>query len=150
MDYKHIAAGYNELHKEEQLNKLKIIANHINPKGLLLDIGAGTGISTEFFKEKAECISLDPCYEMLSQSSCHKVCSKAEKLPFRKNTFDVIISVTSLHHADLKKAFKEIKRVAKPNSQIALTFFKKSKNIPSKLRGFKRIDEEKDAIFIRA
>ena len=48
--YSSIAKGYDELHKEEQLKKLQIIAKHIKPKGLLLDIGAGTGISTSFLR----------------------------------------------------------------------------------------------------
>ena len=113
MDYRHIARSYNELHKEEQMKKLEIISKHIKPKGLLLDIGAGTGISTSYFKDKATCISLDSCYELLEQSPCMKICAKAEKLPFKKKTFDVIISVTALHHSDLRKALKEIRRVAK-------------------------------------
>ena len=67
MNYNKIAKGYNELHKEEQLEKLEIIKNHLEVKSTyrLLDIGAGTGISTNFFDCKV--IGIEPSKEMLKQ-----------------------------------------------------------------------------------
>src|SRR3989344_5953345 len=124
--YDKTASGYNELHKEEQLKKLELIKKHIDFTGLVLDIGAGTGISSEFWKN-AKVISLEPSLQMLKQSKCEKVQAKAEELPFKNKTFDGIISLTALHHADLKKALKEIKRVAKKNAKIVISFLKKSK-----------------------
>lgn len=145
--YNEIAKGYNELHKEEQLNKIKIIKQCIKPKGLLLDIGAGTGISTEPFEKECLCIALDPSIKMLKQYKGLKVIAKAENLPFKDKVFDAIISVTALHHADIKQALKEIKRVSKNNAQIAITILKKSKaRLPKE---FKKIDEEKDFIYTR-
>ena len=146
--YNKIALGYNELHKEEQLNKLELIKKHVKFKGLVLDIGAGTGISSEYWKN-AKVISLDPSFEMLKQSKCEKVQAKAEELPFRDKIFDGIISLTALHHCNLKKALEEIKRVAKKDAKIVLSFMKKSKNKPSSLKGFKKIEEDKDIIFIK-
>lgn len=150
--YSKISKSYNELHKEEQLKKIAIIKQHIKPKGLLLDIGAGTGISTQPFQKQVKCIALDPSKEMLSYFKGKKVVAKAENLPFKDNTFDTIISVTSLHHSNLKKAIKEINRVAKPNAQIAITILKKSKKLKEAktlLKNFKQIEEEKDIIFIK-
>lgn len=145
--YNEIARGYNELHREEQLNKVNIIKQNIQPKGLLLDIGAGTGISTEPFEEQAICIALDPSIEMLKQYKGMKVAAKAEFLPFKDNIFDTIISVTALHHADIKEALKEIKRVSKSSAQIAITMLKKSKiPLPEE---FKKIEESKDFIYIK-
>ena len=69
--YNKIASGYNELHKEEQLKKLELIKKYVDFTGLVLDIGAGTGISSEFWKN-AEVISLEPAFEMLKQSKCKK------------------------------------------------------------------------------
>ncbi len=141
--YNKIAKGYNELHKEEQLNKIKIIKQHLKkPYGLTLDIGAGTGISSKPFKA----IALDPSINMLKQYKGIKVQAKAESLPFKSNTFNTIISVTALHHTNIKKALKEIKRVAKPNAQLALTILKKSKiSLP---KSFKKIKESKDYIYL--
>ena len=152
MYYNKIARGYNELHEEEQLKKIKIIKKYIKPKGLLLDIGAGTGISTKAFEKYCECIALDPSKEMLKHYKGKKFVGKAESLPFPNNYFDVIISVTSLHLANPEKAIKEIFRVAKPNAQIAISILKKSKNqskYKKLLKNFKQIEEEKDIIFIR-
>ncbi|HLD02554.1 MAG TPA: class I SAM-dependent methyltransferase [Candidatus Nanoarchaeia archaeon] len=148
--YDSIAQGYNELHKEEQLKKIAIIRKHLKPKGKLLDIGAGTGISTEPFLKECECYALDPSKEMLKQSKAqHNIVGSAEKLPFPDKFFDVIISLTALHLSDLKKSLAEIRRVSRDNAQIALTFLKKSKNKPKSLKGFKKIEEEKDIIFIK-
>lgn len=148
--YDSIAKGYNELHKEEQLKKIAVILKYIKPKGRLLDIGAGTGISTEPFLDKCECYALDPSEEMLKQSKAqHNIVGSAENLPFPGKFFDVVISLTALHLSDLKKSMAEIRRVSKDNAQIVLTFLKKSKNKPESLEGFKKIEEEKDIIFIK-
>lgn len=145
--YNKIAKGYNELHKEEQLNKIGIIKQNIQPKGLLLDIGAGTGISTEPFEGQATCIALDPSINMLKQYKGLKVVAKAEYLPFKDKTFDTIISVTALHHANTEQALKEIKRISKSSAQIAITILKKSNiQLPKE---FKKIEESKDFIYFK-
>ena len=145
--YNQIARGYNELHKQEQLNKIKIIKKHLKPRGLLLDIGAGTGISTKPFEKHCKCIALDPSINMLKQYKGLKVLAKAENLPFKDKTFDTIISVTALHHTNIKKALKEIKRVSKPKAQLALTMLKKSKvTLPNV---FTKIEESKDCIYFK-
>ena len=53
--YNKIAKSYNGLYKEEQLKKVDIILKHIKPKGKLLDIGSGTGISTKPFEKYCDC-----------------------------------------------------------------------------------------------
>lgn len=139
--YNKIAKGYNELHREEQLNKIKIIKQHLKkPYGLTLDIGAGTGISSEPFNA----IALDPSIEMLRQYKGPKVVAKAESLPFKDNTFDTVVSVTALHHTNIGESLKEIKRVSKKGTQLAITLLKKSNiKLP-----FKKIEESKDYIYI--
>lgn len=152
--YDSIAKGYAKLHKEEQAKKLELIARHIKPKGLLLDIGAGTGISTRFFG--IDSVALEPSFEMLKQYKGKKAVGIAEALPFRDNTFSTIISITALHHTDIEKAIKEIKRVSKSNCVYAFTVLKKAKNAESIRRllkenfNLKEIDEEKDWILVSA
>lgn len=150
--YSSIAKGYDNLHKEEQLKKLEIIRKHIKPRGPLLDIGAGTGISTEFFRVKA--VALEPSEEMIKDYKGEKVIAKAECIPFPDKSFNTIISITALHHTDIDKAIKEIKRVSNDNCIYAFTILKKSKNAVKiketlkKAFNLKELDEEKDYILV--
>ncbi len=151
--YDSISKGYNNLHFEEQKEKALLVKANCSLSGLLLDIGAGTGAATSLFEDQAECITLDPSKEMVSQFNGLKVVARAEQLPFKNACFDSVISLTALHHADLEKAMAEIERVSKPNSCIAISFFKRAKNFNIAKRlfaGFRKIDSEKDLIFIRS
>ncbi|MBS3175298.1 class I SAM-dependent methyltransferase [Candidatus Woesearchaeota archaeon] len=154
MDYDKIASSYNRLYKEEQLKKLKAIEKILNVRkeDYLLDIGSGTGISTNYFK--CNCFGLDPSFKMLKFSKDLKVCGYAENLPFKENTFDIIIAVTSFHNfIDFRKAILEIKRVSKKNAKIVITVMKKSsylEQITDLIKEnfiFETIEEEKDIIF---
>ena len=155
MDYDSIARSYNELHREEQLKKLEIVKKYlkINKNTKLLDIGCGTGISTNFFNCKTT--GIDPSKEMIKQGKGNLLIGNAENLPFINNSFDVVISVTAIHNfKDYKKAIKEMKRVLKSNGTIVITLLKKAKKykeIKSYLEKqfkLKAIDSEKDTIFM--
>ena len=150
--YDAISNGYNNLHSEEQLEKARIIKRELNPHGLLLDVGAGTGIATSIFEDCCNCTALDPSIELLKQYSGTKVVGRAEYLPFKDNSFDCVVSITALHHADLERAFSEIQRVAKPNAKIGVSFFKRAANFPQAKRlfaGFECIEQKFDVIFLK-
>lgn len=158
--YDEISSSYNELHGEEQKKKAEIILNEIlkhKKEGILLDIGGGTGISTELFTKNFDCILIDPSEKLLEQGpqSIEKILGEAEELPFSNNKFDIIISITSLHHSNLKQAIEEIVRVSKEDSIIAISFLKKSNKLEEFRKLFKEnfintieIEEEKDIIFL--
>lgn len=151
--YNKIAKSYNELHKEEQIKKLEIIKENIKVIPPLLDVGCGTGISTNYFN----CVSIgiDNSKEMLKQSKQgNLIYGNAEKLPFPDKSFNTVISVTSFHNfKNIEKALLEIKRVSS-NNNIAITFLKKSLKINNfrellkKHFKFKEIDCEQDILFI--
>ena len=148
--YDSISRGYDRLHLEEQREKALLVKENCSLQGLLLDIGAGTGSATSLFEGNAECIALDPSKEMVSQFSGLKVVARAEQLPFKDACFDSVISLTALHHSDLKEAMAEIERVSKPNACIAISFFKRAKNFAlakNLFSKFRKIDSEKDLIF---
>ncbi len=150
--YNSISRGYNQLHAEEQAAKASLIRANCNLHGLLLDVGAGTGAATALFTGQAECIALDPAIEMLKQFSGMKVVARAEGLPFKDASFDCVVSLTALHHADLPKAMAEIEGAAKKNASIAVSFFKRAKNFAEAKRlfkGFTEIDSEEDLIFVK-
>jgi ubiquinone/menaquinone biosynthesis C-methylase UbiE len=117
----------------------------------LLDVGAGTGVSTSVFEGKAECVALDPCIGLLRQYNGLRVVGIAEQLPFKSGCFDAVVSVTALHHCGLSAAKKEIKRVAKKNAPVGISFFKRAKNFALAKRlfaEFDEIDSEKDTVFV--
>ena len=152
--YNIIAKSYNELYEEEQLKKLKIISTILKIKkdDNLLDLGAGTGISTNYF----DCISygIEPSINMIKNGKGNLINASAEQLPFKSNVFDVVISVTSFHNfSNFDKAISEIKRVAKNKSRILITVLKKSKKVKliekKLITNFNliKIEEEQDLIF---
>lgn len=149
--YSKIAPSYNELYGEEQRNKLKIIKENLNVKGLILDIGSGTGLSGYFFNK---IILLEPEINLIKQSDGKRVCGVAENLPFKSNSFDGVICITAIHHFHLNEAIDEIKRISKKDTKYAFTIMKKSKNfdeIIKELRNnfnLREIEEEKDLILV--
>jgi len=154
--YGKIADSYDGLHLNEQLEKLKIISENIKVKASdkLLDIGCGTGISTNFFECNAT--GIDSSREMIKKGSSNLVYGKAEKLPFKDKTFDVILCITAIHNFENpEKALREMLRVKKDRAQIVITLLKKSKKfqkikklVEKYFKEVKEVDSDKDVILI--
>jgi len=151
--YDSIAKGYNELHKEEQINKLDIIKKNIriSKRTRLLDVGCGTGLSSEF-----DCfvVSIDPSIKLLKQNkNDKKLLSVTEMLPFKNSSFDYVISVTAIHNfKNIKKAIGEMKRVGK--GDFIFSVLRKSgkfgyikKMIEKNFKIGKALEEDKDVVF---
>jgi len=148
MMYKYLAKGYDELYGAEQEAKLRKVAHLIH--GRVLDIGAGTGIVARHFPHV---VSLDPTWEMLQKAPGMKVLGRAEYLPFKAKSFDTIISLTALHHAEIPLVIKELQRMQAKT--MILSLLKKSKNCKEILQKLQRafpkakiIDEEKDLLIV--
>lgn len=110
--YDQTARNYNELHGEEQLNKLRIIAEHLKVKKStkLLDVGCGSGLSAKVFK--CNITGIDPSKNLLKQCPFKTVKASAESIPFPDHSFDVVIAVTCVHNFNnIEKGLKEILRV---------------------------------------
>lgn len=155
-----LAAGYDELHGEEQRRKLSILKAHLksDESDLLLDVGCGTGISSEFFN--CRIIGIDNSMEMLLEAKRKKaenaqyLLADGEQLPFKTGVFDCVICVTALHNfTSPKNALSDMKRVGKRSG--AVTVLKKVERssdleiLVNEVMGIMRvIDEEKDRILI--
>ena len=149
MDYKIIAKSYNELHKQEQLNKVKLIIKLLNIKNeKVLDVGCGTAFYSKLFKNYT---GIDFSKEMLKESNTKLILGNGENLPFKNNSFDTVISVSAIHNfEDPIKGINEIIRVSK--NKIAITVFKRSKKfkiISKALKKFNKVEEDKDIIFFK-
>ncbi len=158
--YNKIAASYNELHGEEQLKKLELIKtellrNNFLDKGIfVLDIGAGTGLSSLYIDiEAVKVVSLEPAFELLKRNpNKYRVQGVAEFLPFKDRSFEIVQSITAMHNFDdAGKAVDEMKRVGK--NKYIISILKKSKNVTkitkllkNEFKVIKEIEEEKDVI----
>jgi ubiquinone/menaquinone biosynthesis C-methylase UbiE len=153
--YNEISEGYDELHGEEQLKKVKIILNElkIGRNDKILDVGCGTGFYLNLFKGKV--VGIDPSQELIKQyKGKHKIiCGKAEQLPFPNNYFDIVISVTAIQNFDdIETGLKEMNRVGK--DKFVFSALKRSKKIKEIEKLIKElflvdeiIEEDKDLIF---
>src|SRR3989338_2066596 len=157
MEYDVLASGYDELYREEQVEKLEFVKKKIKIKerDRLLDVGCGTGISTNFFK--CESVGVDASVEMVKKGKGNLLVADAEALPFKDHVFDVVLCVTAMHNFnDHKKAFFEMKRVLRYKGNIVLTILKKAgkhEEIVSFLKEqgkFKEYTLQKDTILILA
>ncbi len=154
MDYDSTARSYEGLHKEEQLNKIRIICSEIKPgsSDKLLNIGCGPYFSSPFFNCKK--YGIDPSEELLAMAKDAEVkVGMAEDLPYVDNFFDYVISISALHHAEIDKALAEIKRVAKKEARIVLSILRKSAKHDEFVAAIQKIfsiekivEEEKDTI----
>jgi ubiquinone/menaquinone biosynthesis C-methylase UbiE len=156
--YDEISEGYEELHKEEQLKKVKLISQYLKPapEDKLLDVGCGTGLTTEPWQCKR--YGIDPAPKLLARAknkeNIEYKLAPAEKIPYPNNFFDIVISITAIQNfQDIEKGLKEIKRVGK--DKFILTFLKKSskakmiKKLIEEMFDVKEvIEEEKDLIFL--
>ena len=136
--YDETARNYNELHGEEQLAKLRIIAEHIKVKKStkLLDVGCGSGLSAKVFK--CNITGIDPSEKLLQQCPFKAIKASAESIPFSDHSFDVVIAVTCIHNfKNIKKGLEEIRRVGK--NCFVFSLLKRSQNLQCILKLISRL-----------
>ncbi len=154
INYDDIADSYDELYREEQVSKVKLIMKHFIPEStkIMLDVGCGTGLSSSLFNCKK--IGLDNSERLLRRADVlFKILGNAEELPFKNKSFDYIVSLTAIHNfRDYKRALLEMIRVSR--ELIIVSVLKRSikfTEITKYIEQFKikkKIEHKKDMIFL--
>jgi ubiquinone/menaquinone biosynthesis C-methylase UbiE len=130
-----------DLNEKDEFNRYPIqlyhyIACHLVIEGLdVLEVGSGRGGGAEYisraFKPKSyKGVDLNKnavkfCNNHYSRSGLSFTTANALNLPFKKNSFDVVINVESSHrYANVDKFFSEVHRVLKPRGHFLFTDFR--------------------------
>ena len=101
-----------------------------NMHGNLLEIGAGVRLT--FSSQDSEIYVLDITAEMMKEISkhhqVHAICADAKQVPFKEDSFDIIVSNALLHHlvgrtpteckTNIERVIKETKRMLTPKGSL--------------------------------
>lgn len=134
--YDELSAGYDELYGVEQRAKFEFVSDWLEdlPQPVL-DVGAGTGLLSEFLDSVVLC---DSSLGMLSKASGLRVVGDARFLPFKDKSFKSITCFTMLQDVvDKQSVLRELHRVA--SERVILTILKRSRTkegVESLFKGF--------------
>ena len=100
---------------------------HPGPGVRVLDLGGGTGVTSERFAEGAEeVVVLEPNPKKVARGRARRptvafVEGVAERLPFEEGRFDRVVSLLSFHHfQDASRALSEGFRVLAPGGSLTV------------------------------
>ena len=125
-DHFGLLAPYYEVFIHPQPPKKLVSLIHPESHGIILDAGGGTGRVSQYLHSQAtQIVVADEAYKMLREAQkkdgIQTACSHTESLPFKSNSFTLIIMVDALHHvADQPKTAAELWRVLAPGGQIII------------------------------
>jgi ubiquinone/menaquinone biosynthesis C-methylase UbiE len=95
----------------------------------VLDVGCGAGLSTAPLLRICDAVvGVDPFPEMVKWAARiapggQFLTARAESLPFRDGSFDLITAAGSLNYADPSRAFPELRRVLRSGRTLAVYDF---------------------------
>lgn len=117
------AAVFPNVIRKKEIELIERVLRTKRPK-VVLDYGCGGGwLSLLLSNWGLEVVGIDASMSMVRKAKliCHEadfiVCD-AMRLPFRDKVFDCMIGISILHHLNLTKAFKELKRISHAGSRF--------------------------------
>ncbi|MFH1257799.1 MAG: methyltransferase domain-containing protein [Candidatus Micrarchaeota archaeon] len=92
----------------------------------ILDVGCGGGFIGKILKDNGNdytgCDLQDGPIRQARKKGLKVIKAKAQDLPFKDNTFDIVIMPEVIEHfVETDKALKELKRVTKPGGKVIVT-----------------------------
>ncbi|MCD4740036.1 class I SAM-dependent methyltransferase [archaeon] len=113
---------------QEQLTQRALELLAIPPKSRVLDVGCGTGFSMKVIENQGHtAVGIDIVESMIEKArerGLNAVVADMADLPFEKDSFDAIVSISVIQWAkDLKAVAKEFKRVLKPKGGMVAQFY---------------------------
>jgi ubiquinone/menaquinone biosynthesis C-methylase UbiE len=105
----------------------RTVASHAGPGCVVVDVGAGTGRFARRFAERfdAEVIAVEPARGMRAEgigatgsTSVRWIAGRAEALPVRAATADVVWLCCVVHYLDLAAAGSELARILRPGGTL--------------------------------
>jgi len=111
------------------LNDTKSVLNEAKtePLGYVLDVGCGTGTMLSKLSGESVKVGLDISPKMIAKAkeklgtNCYLCAGDSETLPFRDESFDVILSSLSFHHYENPEAVvAEIRRVIRKGGRLLI------------------------------
>lgn len=134
-DYDEIADKYDKFFSSDEYRKEDFeVARKIPIKGKVLDIGCGTGLLIDLYRQKKvsdnsyEYVGVDPCFNMLKRlilkygdKKC--LCCKFEEMDCSEK-YDTIVSLYNSPSYIKPKCITKIKKVSKKGANVFLMFAK--------------------------
>ncbi len=111
------------------LNKRMAFIKGIIKEGLILDVGCGTGLlANRLEKLGFRVVGLEPSKGMLQEMKRMKrdtaICGTSESLPFKSDSFDLVLTIVTLHHIGdrrrIVQTLSEMVRVVKPEAKVLI------------------------------
>jgi SAM-dependent methyltransferase len=107
--------------------RTKFLVEHC-PTGKVLDVGCGTGsLAARLAAAGYEVVGVDPSERMIELSRAKApevpvVQGSGAELPFPDDSFDVVLSVATMHHiaepTQVRRTLHEMVRVARPSGRV--------------------------------
>lgn len=119
------AVVFQNIIRKREIDLIESEFQVVKPKRIL-DFGCGGGwLSRVLFPYECEVVGIDVSRSLISGAkravpTVYFIVGDCMNLPFRDGTFDAVISIAALHHVDVRRGLKEVRRVSENSCSLIL------------------------------